>query len=436
MCTVKIENTLYFDGESVKKGTFSIADGKITFKECPGADTIIDGSGYFFMPGLVNAHHHTYSALARGVPFKATVRNFYENLAYFWWRWDASLDEKSVYYSALIGAMESLRKGVTTIFDHHASFSFIDGSLSVLKDAFMKAGIRALVCFEASCRLGHDRAVKSVKENERFIKEDETDTVKGVVGLHANFTVSDEILGLSRDVGEKYGRPIHIHLSEDRFDRDFVISQYGVPPVVRLDRAGVLQNALLAHVIWVDDDEVELIKERNASILHNPESNMNNRVGYFNLEEIIKKKARVLLGTDGFSHSILTQYRSAVLNAQARGLPGYTLFPKVLMNNYALAGELLGVKLGKIKEGYAGDVVGFKYTPFTPLNDDNVFSHIFFDLPEKEADFVIVQGKPLIMEGKFVNIDEVEIKNRAKEVALLLWKRFHDSKIEFKLPYG
>ncbi len=434
MSVIRIENTTYFDGEKVQHGSFSIVDGKITFANHARADIVINGKGYFFMPGLVNAHHHTYSTLARGVPFNAKIRNFYENLAYFWWRWDASLDEDSIYYSALIGAMESLRKGVTTVFDHHASFSYIEGSLSLLKDAFEKIGIRALVCFEASSRLGHERAIKSIKENERFIAEDETHLVKGVVGLHANFTLSDEIITMAREVVKKYKRPVHIHVSEDRFDRDYVIARYGIPPVMRLEKNQLLENALLAHVIWVDEDEIELLKERNSYVLHNPESNMNNNVGYFNLRGMLDKKVKILLGTDGFSHSVLTQYRNGVLNATAKGINGYEVFPEILKNNYEAASGFFSAKLGRIKEGFDGDVVGFKYIPFTPLRDDNIFSHIFFDLPEKQAEFVIVNGKPVIMDGEFVNIDEEEIRAKAREVALLQWKRFLQNTLDFRLP--
>ena len=345
------------------------------------------------------------------------------------------MDEEGVYYSALVGAIESVRKGVTTIFDHHASFSFIDGSLSVLKEAFEKVGVRAVVCFEASDRLGRESALKSIRENERFIKEDESQFVKGVIGLHASFTVSDDMLALAREIAERYRRPIHVHVSEDRFDRDLVIAKYGIPPVMRLAKANILKDALLANVIWVND-ELDLIKDQNAYILHNPESNMNNNVGYFNVHEVFKRDIDVLLGTDGFSHSVIMQYRSGVLNAQARGINGYALFPEVLRNNFKLANRLLKVKLGKIEEGYDGDVVGFRYTPFTPLDDRNVFSHIFFDLPEKEADFVIVGGKPIIIDGKFVYIDEVDIKEKAREVARALWNKFLNNKIKFSLPNG
>ncbi len=388
------------------------------------------------MPGFVNAHHHTYSSLARGVTFDKKIRNFYENLSYFWWRWDASLDEESVYYSALLGAIESVRKGVTTIFDHHASFSFVRGSLSVLKEAFERVGIRSVLCFETSDRLGEKTGLEALNENKRFIESGESGITKGVIGLHAGFTVSEKTLSRVKEIVNEYKRPIHIHVSEDRFDRDYVIARNGRPPVLWLYENGVLEHALLAHGIWLDDEELSKVKESEAYIIHNPESNMNNSVGYFNLEKVLNRKIDILLGTDGFSHSILTQFRSAILNAQARGLNGFAIFPKVLVNNFEAAAKLFNAKIGKIEEGYEGDVVGYRYTPFTPMSGDNIFSHIFFDFPEKEAEFVFVRGKPILLYGKFVDIDEDEVKEKARIAADALWKRFYKNETKFRLVHG
>ncbi len=432
---IRFRRALFYDGERVRKGDFTVYKGKITFIDVP-VEREIDVDGYLFLPGLINAHHHTYSALARGVPFSRKLRNFYENLSYFWWRWDASLDEESVYYSALLGAMESLKKGVTLIFDHHASFSFIEGSLSVLKKAFTLVGIRSVVCFEVSDRLGSENAHRSIEENLRFIKSEEESLIKGVVGMHAAFTVGNKTMEALSSVVSKTKRPVHVHVAEDRFDRDYNLSVFGKTPLQRLRDYAILDGGLLAHVIWVDEDDIELIRKHNAYVLHNPESNMNNAVGYFKVSDLVRKNVRVLLGTDGFSHSVLTQARSAVLNATARGYDGWSIFYKSLFhNNYELAARFFDEKFGKIAEGYVADIAGFKYTPPTPLDGDNLFTHMFFEFAEREADFVMVNGIPVIEHGRFVNIDEREISLRAQEVARRLWRRFENNKLEFKLPY-
>lgn len=433
---IRFKNALYFDGEGVKRGDFSVYEGKITFKDVP-VEREIDSEKYIFLPGFVNAHHHTYSSLAKGVQFDKVVRNFYENLKFFWWRWDASLDEESIYYSGLVAAIESLKKGVTLIFDHHASFSYIDNSLSVLKRAFETAGIRSVVCFEVSDRLGPLNAKKSVDENMRFIKTKENDLIKGTVGMHASFTVGDKTMGLLKEVVEETRRPIHVHVAEDRFDRDYSISIFGKTPVERLRDWNLLFNGLLAHVIWVDDRDINLIKEYGAKVLHNPESNMNNAVGYLNLEKIFKTEIPLLLGTDGFSHSVLTQLRSAILNAKSRGVDGWDIFKKSLLkSNYELGTRFFGRKFGKIEEGYVADIIGYKYPSFTPISSDNLPAHLFFGLVEREVDFAMVGGKILIEDGKFVLIDENEINMKAHEVSRKLWKRFENNKVEFRLPDG
>ncbi len=433
---IKFKDALYFDGEKVKKGDFIVYNGKITFKNVP-VEREIDTGGYIFLPGFVNAHHHTYSSLARGVPLKRTLRNFYENLAYFWWKWDASLDEESIYYSGLVSAIESLRKGVTLIFDHHASFSYIDGSLSILKKAFETVGIQGVICFEVSDRLGYHNAVKSVNENVRFIKNEESEMIKGTVGMHAAFTVGNKTLELLKGAAKESGRPIHVHVAEDRFDKDYNINVYGKTPIERLRDYDLLDNGLLAHVIWVDDNDISLIKEHGAYILHNPESNMNNAVGYFKIKKMLDNNVKILLGTDGFSYSVLTEARSAVLNAISRGVDGWDVFKKSLfVNNYEVAMRFFDKKFGKIAEGYAADIVGYRYMPFTPMNSDNLFAHVFFELVEKEADFVMVNGRTIIEDGRFVSIDEEGINKKAEEITKKLWKRFENNKITFKLPDG
>lgn len=433
---IKFKRALIYDGERVKKSDFIVYEGKITFDFNTPIDREIDVDGYLFLPGFVNAHHHTYSALARGVPFNRPLRNFYENLAYFWWRWDASLDEESVYYSALFGAMESLKKGVTLIFDHHASFSFIEGSLSVLREAFSKVGIRSVVCFEVSDRLGYENSYKSIEENLRFIKDEEGDLIKGVIGMHAAFTIGNKTMEMLKEAVDKTKRPIHVHVAEDRFDKDYNISVFGKTPLKRMREYGILDNALLAHVIWVDRDDIELIKNHSAFVIHNPESNMNNKVGYFNLSDMLESNVNILLGTDGFSHSVLMEARAGVLNAVSRGHNGWKVFHRALFrNNYTLASLFFPLDFGKVQEGYVADLVGFRYTPPTPLNKGNLFAHLLFGLVEREADFVLVNGEVIVEKGEFVNLDEDEIRRRAMEVSERLWVRFENNKIDFRLPY-
>ena len=134
--------------------------------------------------GLVCAHHHLYSTLARGMPAPAeSPTSFTEVLDRVWWRLDAALDLELVRWSALLGAVEALEAGTTAIVDHHASPSAIDGSLDVIAAACAEVGVRVVCCYEVTDRNGLDGAKAGLAENERFLRAGG----RGLVGAHAAF---------------------------------------------------------------------------------------------------------------------------------------------------------------------------------------------------------------------------------------------------------
>src|SRR5579862_1096479 len=134
-------------GSSVERADLCIERGTITAKgkklKAVRGEKVVDLAGKFVMPGMVCGHTHLYSALARGMPApKKTPHNFYEILKYVWWTLDRALDDEAVYYSALVGLLDAVRCGTTTLIDHHASPNFIRGSLGVMGEAFEKIGAR------------------------------------------------------------------------------------------------------------------------------------------------------------------------------------------------------------------------------------------------------------------------------------------------------
>ncbi len=159
-----------------------------------GEETV-DLDGALVLPGLVNAHTHLYSALARGMPAPAEPpRSFVEILERVWWRLDRALDEESVRLSALVGAIEAARSGTTLLVDHHASPSFIRGSLATLRRAVEEVGLRSVLCYETTDRNGLEGRDAGVAENRSFLAEGRTPLTRAMVGAHASFTLSDESL--------------------------------------------------------------------------------------------------------------------------------------------------------------------------------------------------------------------------------------------------
>ncbi|HXR11990.1 MAG TPA: amidohydrolase family protein, partial [Gaiellaceae bacterium] len=251
------------DPVRVTDGDLWVSGGRIA---APGEGTRIDCDGVIAVPGNVCAHTHLYSALARGMPYALEPpTNFLQILQRVWWRLDRALDDDSVRASALVGGMEALLSGTTTLVDHHASPNAIDGSLDVIADALGSLGVRSVLCYETTDRDGPERAHAGIEENRRFLAE-RRPLARGMVGAHAGFTMSDETLLACAEVG-----PMHIHAAEDAVD---------VGAVERLERLGLLdEHMLLAHGVHLDDDELAAVREAGASVVHNARSNMNNAVG-------------------------------------------------------------------------------------------------------------------------------------------------------------
>lgn len=360
---------------------------------------IVDANGRVVMPGLINPHMHLYSAFARGMNIPRT-KSFREILEKLWWKMDKALTEEDVYYSALGGLIEALKNGVTTIIDHHASYSFIRGSLDVIARAFSEVGLRGSLCFEVSDRWGKKKRDEAFEENI---------SNRGMLGLHAGFTLSDESLKLAARIMDKYDMGAHIHLAEGVEDKG---------SVRRLLNAGILREGTLAvHCVHVDERETNLIKRSKATIVHCPISNLNNAVGISPYLKFCKKKIPTLIGTDGISSGMATDVTLA------------SLFHKADVSNSVMnlapkfASNLFNVELGVLKKGAAADVVIYDYRPMTSLNSKNYWSHIMFGIFSSRVKIVIVNGKTRLRDFELFGIDESEISKRSIRLANKFWDR-------------
>ncbi len=391
---------------------------------------LLDAGGGLILPGLVNVHHHFYSALARGLDPGGPMRDFAEVLRRLWWRLDRALDEATVRVSAELSLAECIRHGCTTVFDHHASPSFIDGSLDVIADAVERAGLSALLCYEVTDRNGPEGAAAGIAENLRFLRERAGHPrVRGVFGLHASFTLEERTL--ARVAAERpAGAGCHIHVAEDPVDVRDTIKRYGVDPVQRLQRHGLLgPRALLAHGIHLQEAAYERIAEAGAAILHNPESNANNGVGRLDLGRATALGCRVGLGTDGMSSSVLRALRFAFLghrDAHRDPTAGFDVAPHLLATNVGLARAFFEEPLlGTLAPGAPADLIAVDCVPPTPLRADNLFGHLVYGAAEYPVRHTVARGRVLLREYRHTTLDPAAVAARARELAPALWRRFH-----------
>ncbi|MEJ2334742.1 MAG: amidohydrolase family protein [Gemmatimonadales bacterium] len=398
----------------------------------------LDGRGGIILPGLVNIHHHFYSALARGLDPGVRMRSFPQVLDRLWWRLDRALDTETVRISALLSAAECVRHGCTTVFDHHASPSCIEGSLDAIADAAGQAGISALLCYEVTDRNGPEGAAAGIEENLSFLADRADDPrIRGVVGLHASFTLRDETLAL---VAERRpsGSGCHIHVAEDPVDVLASIDAFGVAPVERLARFDLLdERALLAHAIHLEQADYERAAEAGAILIHNPESNANNGVGRLNVPRTAALGCTISLGTDGMSSSMLRALRFAFLTHRgATGDPssGFEALPDLLAHNAATARRFFSEPLlGQLEEGAPADVIAVDSPPPTPISGENLFAHLAYGTSEAPVRHTVARGRVLLQDFRHTSLDPEELTARARELSPPLWERFHA--LDWNTPY-
>jgi cytosine/adenosine deaminase-related metal-dependent hydrolase len=275
----------------------------------------VDVSGCLVLPAFAVGHTHLYSALACGMPPPAkTPHTFREILERVWWKLDRALDDELVTLSALVGAVTAAKHGVASVVDHHASPNAIDGSLDRIALALDQVGLRGALCYETSDRDGKEGRDAGLRENERFARGTKPSHHVGLIGAHAPFTLGDDTLDALRDLAQRTGTGIHVHVAEAH-DDDLDAKTRGILLVDRLRRMGVARpRSIVAHGVHLDRDALGELTEAGAWVVTNARSNMNNAVGL-----APAGGARVALGTDGIGADMIAEAQAHFFrHAEAR----------------------------------------------------------------------------------------------------------------------
>lgn len=419
------------DGAVVMDGPVIVKVGTTQEMKQAYADAeFIDAKGGIIMPAFINTHEHIYSAMARGLSINGyNPKGFLDILDGQWWTIDRKLTLAQTKYSAMDTMISCIRNGVTTIFDHHASFGHIKGSLFEIADAAKELGVRACLCYEVSDRDGRDKARESVMENAEFIKyalKDDTDMIAAMMGMHAQFTITDETMALAAaNKPDEVG--YHIHVAEGIEDLHDCLKKYGKRIVDRLMDCNILgEKTLLGHCIYINPHEMDLIKETNTMVVHNPESNMGNACGCPPTMELVHRGIVTGLGTDGYTHDMTESYKVAnVLHKHhlCDANAAWSEVPKMLFeNNAVIANRYFKKPLGVLKEGAAADVIVVDYVAPTHLDENNINGHILFGMTGRDVVTTIGNGKVLMKDREVKVADVSEVYAKCREESAKLWK--------------
>ncbi len=423
--------SIYIEGAKIA----DIAPDPELAKRYPNA-TRVDARGQFVMPGNICGHTHFYGAFSRGMGIPGDApKDFPQILDKLWWNLDKALNEDDVRSSALVCLVDAIKHGTTTLIDHHASPSFIDGSLDVIADAVNKSGLRASLCYEVTDRDGEAKMKVGVEENVRFIKRLQAQPESRLAasfGLHASLTLSESTLEYCRESAPQ-GSGFHIHAAEGLADQDDSLAKSGLRVIDRLEKHGILgPKSIAAHAIHVDAREIQILADTGTWVTHQPRSNMNNAVGVSPVESLLRSGVKVGLGNDGFSNTMWDEWKATYLlhksaNGDPRRMGGYTVKEMAIENNAALAMVFFPeAPLAEISVGAFADLIFVDYHPFTELSAGNLPWHILFGFNESMVTTTIVGGEMLMKDRELLTLDEEEIAAKTREFSAQTWKRYQD----------
>jgi cytosine/adenosine deaminase-related metal-dependent hydrolase len=377
----------------------AVADGLVVATAPPNAIRLPCAQGEI-ASGAVCAHTHLYSGLARyGMPPATPApETFLQILGRVWWRLDRALDAQTLRASAMDYVARALLAGTTTLVDHHESPDMIEGSLEILAGVCQQLGVRALLCYGASERnFGAAEGRRGLAECRRVSS---SPLLRGLVGLHASFTVSDDTIRAAGRLAEDLGTVVHVHVAEDAADVDDALARGYPGPLERLEALGALPpGSILAHGVHLNAEQTRHSAELGCWLVHNPRSNEGNRVGYaLNLG----CSDRVALGCDGWDADMATEDQALCRLARIHG-DGQA--QARLKNGHALIAERFGSHPEPLQAGALGDVV---------VRQDGSVQH------------VVVGGRVVVADGRLCTGDFDSIAADAHQQAGRLWRRMAD----------
>lgn len=416
---IKNTNLLSMDTEKITRENIYIKDDEIykignldEFK----ADKIIDGENFITMPGFVNAHTHVAMTLFRNYGPETDLMTWLEN---YIWPLEEKLENKDVYYASKLALIEMIKSGTTTFAD---MYFFSDETAKATLELGMRAQISRGLAIP-------DVGYSKIKENLSLAKKYENNNLIDIgLGPHAIYTVDIDYLKKISEYADEYKLPIHIHLSETKLENEDCYKKYKMSPTEVFEKAGIFKNkTIAAHGIYLSDNDLDIIKANNVSIIHNPNSNLKLSSGFLDVSRLLDKEINVCIGTDSASSnnklSMLREIESTMLVSKlfsTRPISSFEVLKMATLNG----AKALGIdKVGIIKEGMKADLIMIDINNINHSPKNNLLSSICFSTYESDIKNVIVNGNIIYENGKLIGISQEEIISKTVRAFDSLRKR-------------
>ncbi|CAK7078455.1 amidohydrolase family protein [Tissierella sp.] len=420
---IYIDHSLIVEGENV----IDILSNSEAEKKYPNVK-VVDKSDSIIMPGFINAHMHQYGILSRGIPANVEFKDFEGFLWDYWWPFiENRIGLKEVKATTKASAMELIESGVIGFCDTLEAPKTEEGTLIEQGKILEEIGMKAVLSLESCERISYDNGIKCLEENESLINwsRKNSKNISGIMCTHTTFTCSDKFLKLAQERAREIDAPWQFHLSESIYEVNHCLKDYGRRPVNYLDDLGLLDNNVLAsQCVKVNENEINILKEKGVKVVHMPLSNCEVGGGFAPIPELLKAGVEVALGTDGYINDFFTVMKAAFLlhkasKEDASVMPASTVFR--MATEYG-AKALGWNDTGRLMVGNRADFIimedGFK----TPVTLDNIFDQIVVHGQKEFIHSVYINGKSVLEDGKLKVINKEEVSREMRAVAEEFWK--------------
>lgn len=371
------------------------------------AENYLDLKDHVLMPGLVNMHTHAAMNLFRGLADDLPLMDWLTN--YIWPAEKAIINAESVEVGTRLAVAEMLRGGITCFNDN---YFYHDTIAAVAAEEGIRACVGLLIMNVSTTWAKNEKdylaRAKATLENQAHVPG-----ITWALTPGHPFTVSDPTLIEIKSLAEKYNTPIHMHVHETKAELDGSMKDYGMHPLARLHKLGLLSKRFIAiHMTQLNDAEIELVSNTKTNVVHCPESNLKLASGFAPIAKLLNAKVNVSIGTDGAASNndldLFGEMRTAAFLAKAVSgnpttLPAHDALAMATINGAKALG--LAHEIGSLEPGKAADIIAVDLSSYLTQPVYNPVSHLVYALNRLQVKEVWVAGKRLLKGGKLVRLD-------------------------------
>ena len=382
------------------------------------AKTVLSGKDRIVLPGIVNGHTHAAMTLFRGMADDLDLMEWLTN--YIFPLEGKYVDEDFVRLGTELACLEMVKGGTTTTVDMY----FFP---NVAAQVFEECGMRALIStFESSTGMieaGESVLAGQTVQEIRRSWEVTTDRVHPIISAHAIYTIPTEELLVRREISNRLGLAINIHVAESQDETEGSLADYGMTPVSYLDSIGFFEgDVVAAHMVYPTEDEIKLLAEKGVGVVHNPTSNMKLASGISPVVQMLDAGVNVGLGTDGAASNndldMWTEIHLATLLQKVQGgdsklLPAFQAMEMATSKGAKALG--LGSIIGTLEPGKQADVIQLDISDLQHMPIYDVYSHMVYVSDAHNVVNVVIDGSLVVHDRIATTMDEEAVKQQVRE---------------------